>query len=110
MRKAASVLPEPVGAAISVWRPERIAPQPSSCASVGGEIRPLPSSRKCVSHQRRRMGWKSSGSMTDEPNILQTGYIALAVCTAAHRYAAIGCSRRSSGLFTPRPPLLRTCV
>ena len=34
-RKAASVLPEPVGAAIRVWRPALIAGQASACAGVG---------------------------------------------------------------------------
>ena len=34
VRKAASVLPEPVGAAMSVLSPRRIAFQPSACASV----------------------------------------------------------------------------
>src|SRR5262245_5910961 len=34
-RNAASVLPEPVGAAISTSRPERIAGQARSCGSVG---------------------------------------------------------------------------
>ena len=32
--KAASVLPEPVGAAISVWRPALISGQASACAAV----------------------------------------------------------------------------
>ena len=34
-RNAASVLPEPVGAAISTWRPAWIAGQASACAGVG---------------------------------------------------------------------------
>src|SRR5581483_5176318 len=34
-RKAASVLPDPVGASTSVWSPWLIAAQPSSCAGVG---------------------------------------------------------------------------
>src|SRR5207245_4182729 len=34
-RNAASVLPEPVGAEISVVRPARMCGQPSSCGSVG---------------------------------------------------------------------------
>src|SRR6266853_6584652 len=34
-RNAASVLPEPVGAEISVVRPPRMCGQPSSCGSVG---------------------------------------------------------------------------
>ena len=35
LRKAASVLPEPVGAAISTLRPAVIAGQASACAGVG---------------------------------------------------------------------------
>ena len=35
IRNAASVLPEPVGAEISVVRPARISGQPCSCGSVG---------------------------------------------------------------------------
>ena len=50
VRNAASVLPDPVGAAISVWRPSRIAAQPSVCAHVGA-----PS----VSRKHRAVaGWK----------------------------------------------------
>src|SRR5882672_9399590 len=67
VRNAASVLPEPVGAAISVCCPERIERQPSLCAVVAGKIRALPGSRKRVSEPRWRTGWKASGSMTDEP-------------------------------------------
>ena len=36
VRNAASVLPEPVGAAMSVWRPAAIDAQPWRCAGVGG--------------------------------------------------------------------------
>ncbi len=54
VRNAASVLPEPVGAAISVWAPRRIALQPWVWAAVG--------SPKRLSHQRRRTGWKSWGN------------------------------------------------
>ena len=39
VRNAASVLPEPVGAAMSVCRPDAIAGQPSACASVGAPNR-----------------------------------------------------------------------
>ena len=35
LRNAASVFPDPVGAAIRVWRPSRMAAQPRSCADVG---------------------------------------------------------------------------
>jgi len=35
MRNAASVLPDPVGAAISVCLPARIDSQPDACAAVG---------------------------------------------------------------------------
>src|SRR5258705_12272718 len=54
VRKAASVLPEPVGAAMSVCSPRRMALQPSDWAAVGSPKRP--------SHQRLRTGWKSWGS------------------------------------------------
>ena len=40
-RKAASVLPDPVGAAISVWRPAWIAGQAARCGAVGSaKLRP----------------------------------------------------------------------
>jgi hypothetical protein len=42
-RNAASVLPEPVGAAISVFFPWRIGGQPSRCGAVG--------SPRCVANQ-----------------------------------------------------------
>ena len=45
--KAASVLPDPVGAAISVCRPSAIAGQPASWASVGASKRP--SNQRCTS-------------------------------------------------------------
>jgi hypothetical protein len=35
IRNAASVLPDPVGAAISVWWPARIDSHPDVCAAVG---------------------------------------------------------------------------
>ena len=35
VRNAASVFPDPVGAATSVWRPARIDSQPRCCAAVG---------------------------------------------------------------------------
>src|SRR4029078_11247930 len=54
VRKAASVLPEPVGAAMSVCSPRRMARQPSAWASVGSPKRPA--------HHSRRTGWKSWGS------------------------------------------------
>ncbi len=44
-RKAASVLPEPVGAQIRVCSPEAIAGQPCACAGVGAS--------KEASNQRR---------------------------------------------------------
>ena len=50
LRNAARVLPEPVGAAISVWRPSAMAGQPCAWASVG-----VPNRR---SNQVRTMGWK----------------------------------------------------
>src|SRR5579871_3155849 len=50
-RKAASVLPEPVGAAISVGRPALIAAQASVCAGVGAG--------KARANHAATAGWKS---------------------------------------------------
>ena len=52
-RKAASVLPEPVGAAISVSSPAAIEGQPRACGSVG------PSGKRRSNHVRIA-GWKSA--------------------------------------------------
>src|SRR5262249_13042281 len=65
VRNAASVLPEPVGAAIKVFSPRRMARHPSSCASVGGRT-PLSASVKRVCHQRWMTGWKSEGNIRDK--------------------------------------------
>src|SRR5512134_837265 len=54
-RKAARVLPVPVGAAISVSRPRAIAGQPCACASVG------PSGKR-RSNQARTAGWKEASA------------------------------------------------
>ena len=43
--KAASVLPEPVGAATRVWVPRAMAGHPSACAPVGASKRLLNHSR-----------------------------------------------------------------
>src|SRR5690348_3314429 len=52
-RNAASVLPEPVGAAISVSRPSAIAPQPPAWGGVGPSGNRLP-------NQVRTAGWNCS--------------------------------------------------
>ena len=54
-RNAASVLPEPVGAAISVLRPERIAGHASACAGVGAA--------NVRRNQLATAGWKVSSGM-----------------------------------------------
>ena len=54
-RKAASVLPEPVGAAISTSRPALMAGQASACAGVGAA--------KLWSNHARTAGWKKSSGM-----------------------------------------------
>ena len=54
-RKAASVLPEPVGAAISTSRPALIAGQASPWAGVGAA--------KLWSNHARTEGWKKSSGM-----------------------------------------------
>ena len=53
-RNAASVLPEPVGAAMSVCRPSRIGGQPSRCGGVGSPSRSL--------NQVWTAGWKGARS------------------------------------------------
>ena len=58
-RNAASVLPEPVGAATSASRPSTMRCQPRSCASVGASKR--------RSNQVRMTGWKDSGSTALRP-------------------------------------------
>src|SRR5712692_9102127 len=55
-RKAARVLPEPVGAAISVWRPSRMGGQPSRCGGVGSPSR--------VSNHFWTAGWKGAREVT----------------------------------------------
>src|SRR3954453_12259010 len=54
-RKAASVLPEPVGAAIRVWRPAWISGQRRACGSVGEPKR--------FSNQEATAGWKLASGM-----------------------------------------------
>src|ERR671935_2976442 len=55
-RKAARVLPEPVGAWISVWPPRAIAGQPSACAGVG--------SANACSNQARVSALKTASGST----------------------------------------------
>src|ERR1700761_2376697 len=50
-RKAASVLPDPVGAAMRVWRPALIAGHASACAGVGAA--------KLAANQLATAGWNS---------------------------------------------------
>src|ERR1700677_1246416 len=54
-RTAASVLPDPVGAAISVWPPAATSSQPAACGSVGP-----PGNRR--SNQVRTAGWNISST------------------------------------------------
>src|SRR6516225_4154317 len=54
-RKAASVLPDPVGAAIRVWRPAAISSHPAACGSVG------PAGKR-PSNQARTAGWNDSST------------------------------------------------
>jgi hypothetical protein len=54
-RNAASVFPEPVGAAISVWLPAAISCQPSACGVVG----PAGNRR---ANQVRTAGWNESST------------------------------------------------
>ena len=61
-RNAASVLPDPVGAAISVCRPAAISPQPPACGSVG----PAGNRR---SNQARTAGWNESSTRSPYPRL-----------------------------------------
>ena len=54
-RNAASVLPDPVGAAINVWRPAAISCHPAACGSVG------PAGNR-PSNQARTAGWNDSST------------------------------------------------
>src|SRR5690348_1152530 len=58
-RKAARVLPEPVGAEISVVLPARMCGQPSDCGSVGVPKRPINQSRtsECIQARSGAMAW-----------------------------------------------------
>src|SRR5262249_49977667 len=62
-RKAASVLPDPVGAAISVSPPEAIAGQPSACGSVG------PSGKRSANQVRTAGGKAARASTTSQSTI-----------------------------------------
>src|SRR5438128_135949 len=57
-RKAESVLPEPVGAAISVCSPRLMAGQARACGSVGAE--------NLFRNQSRTAGWKYSSSFIND--------------------------------------------
>src|ERR1700726_4043357 len=56
-RKAASVLPDPVGAAMSVWRPALIAGHASACAGVG--------EAKVSANQLATAGWNRVSTTDD---------------------------------------------
>src|SRR3984957_3307111 len=56
-RKAASVLPDPVGAAMRVWRPDLIAGHASACAAGG--------SAKISANQFATGGWNSASTAPD---------------------------------------------
>src|ERR1700722_16446137 len=55
--KAASVLPDPVGAAMRVWRPALIAGHASACAGVGGA--------KLSRNQFATAGWNRVSTLAD---------------------------------------------
>src|ERR1700722_18925770 len=56
-RKAASVLPDPVGAAMRVWRPALVAGQASACAGVG--------EAKLSANQFATAGWNRVSTPVD---------------------------------------------
>src|SRR5271165_4062510 len=59
-RNAARVLPDPVGAAISVWRAAAISRQPAACGSVG------PAGNRTW-NQARTAGWNDSSTRPTLP-------------------------------------------
>src|SRR5262245_7445800 len=102
-RKAASVLPEPVGAAIRVWRPSRMAGQPSRCGSVGSPKRPA--------NHSRTAGWNADRA--DMSPILPASRADGDLLTRVRRRAArvagraggdCGATNDNDGV-APRPPL-----
>ena len=60
-RNAASVLPEPVGAEISVVRPARMCGQPCSCGSVGVPKRWT--NHSCTSGWAHASDWELGGTL-----------------------------------------------
>src|SRR5271157_3872999 len=65
-RNAASVLPDPVGATISVFRPAAIAGQPSRCEGVGS---PNASRNQAATGGRNRASTSSSASPSSSESI-----------------------------------------
>ena len=62
-RKAASVLPDPVGAAMRVWRPALIAGHASACAAVGPA--------KVSANQFATAGWNSVSTVPDRRGVAE---------------------------------------
>src|SRR5277367_2745611 len=92
-RKAASVLPEPVGAAMRVWRPALIAGHASACAGVG--------EAKVSANQFATAGWNRVSTLADARNAAE---FSPAPVRAFEIEAKSECKR----LGSPRTP--RNCV
>ena len=92
-RKAASVLPEPVGAAMRVWRPALIAGQASACAGVG--------EAKLSANQFATAGWNRVSTPADARDAAE---LSPAPVRAFEIEAKSECKRVGS----PRTP--RNCV
>src|SRR5262245_49117173 len=82
-RNAASVLPVPVGAAISVSRPRAIAGQPCACASVG------PSGNR-RSNQAPTAGWKEASASMPAASVASAGGESQTKAAAAPDGALLG--------------------
>ena len=84
-RKAASVLPDPVGAASSACEPLRIAGQACACTGVG--------SPRSLRNQRATAGWKAERGMGPKHSAELAGYT---VSPAAGHGSSPASARRSS--------------
>src|SRR5579864_6134676 len=88
IKKAARVLPEPVGAEMSVVSPARMRGQPCSCGSVG-----VP---KRLTNQSRTSGWAHS-----RPEGANCGFVAL-ICNINYKPMAKGLLLVGRGPFGSR--------
>src|SRR5918994_4674563 len=94
-RKPASVLPEPVGAAMSASKPAAMSGHPWACGSVG------PSGNRRSNHVRTA-GWKSASPRAVGPVSPDTVAVAASVISSTAPILARGCDKQRRGSPTPR--------